>query len=236
MNMVLQMRMNAKVGEAIIQLKNTWSSKGLLLHTKIRLVNSKVKSVLLYGAETRRTTNTTTKNLQTFINNCLRRILQIRWPNTIRNSYLWEKTHQQNAGDEIRRRRWRWIGHTLRKPASTITRQALTWNPQGKRKRGRPRNTSRTDLLTDTKFLRGLAVACWITDHYHRCSNFGVGIYEGCFMFDTNYLQRKPTWQLYTFLKNRFIQLNTNTISPFIYKPSSNLSHYYKSSHNCKRH
>ena len=44
-----------------------------------------------------------------------------------------------------------WIGHTLRKPASTITRQALTWNPQGKRKRGHPRNTWRRDLQTDIK-------------------------------------------------------------------------------------
>jgi len=55
--------------------KNIWSSKVLSLHTKIRLFNSNVKSVLLYGAEAWRTTNTTTKKLQTFINNCLRRIL-----------------------------------------------------------------------------------------------------------------------------------------------------------------
>ena len=31
--------------------------------------------------------------------------------------------------------------------------------------------------------LRGLAVACWTTDHYHLCSNPGVGISEGCFVF-----------------------------------------------------
>jgi hypothetical protein len=29
--------------------------------------------------------------------------------------------------------------------------QALRWNPQGKRKRGRPRNTWRRDLENDTK-------------------------------------------------------------------------------------
>jgi hypothetical protein len=29
-----------------------------------------------------------------------------------------------------------WIGHTLRKPPNSITRQALKWNPQGKRSRG----------------------------------------------------------------------------------------------------
>ena len=68
---------------------------------------------------------------------------------TVSNSDLWEKTHQQNAGDEIWRRRWGWIGHTLRKPASTITGQALTWNPEGKRKRGHPWNMCWRDLLTD---------------------------------------------------------------------------------------
>ena len=64
---------------------------------------------------------------------------------------LWQRTNQLPAEDEIRRRRWGWIGHTLRKPASSITRQALSWNPQGKRKRGRPRNTWRRDLEADSK-------------------------------------------------------------------------------------
>ena len=35
--------------------------------------------------------------------------------------------------------------HTIRKPASNITWQALTWKPQGKRKRGRPRNAWRRE-------------------------------------------------------------------------------------------
>ena len=78
----------ARIGKArgaFIQLKNIWSSKVLSLHTKIRLFNSNVKYVLLYGAETRRTSNTTTKKLQTFINNCLIRILQIRWGGLVTN-------------------------------------------------------------------------------------------------------------------------------------------------------
>jgi len=32
--------------------------------------------------------------------------------------------------------------------------------------------------------LRGLAVECWTTYHYHPCSNPGTGISEGCFIFD----------------------------------------------------
>nr|KAG5689204.1 hypothetical protein BaRGS_014860 [Batillaria attramentaria] len=144
----------ARIGKAraaFLQLRNIWNSKTISAHTKIRLFNSNVRSVLLYGAETWRTTKTTIRKVQTFINSCLRRILQIRWPDTISNIDLWQRTHQLPAEDEIRRRRWGWLGHTLRKPTSNTTRQALTWNPQGKQKRGRPRNTWRRDLEADTK-------------------------------------------------------------------------------------
>ena len=41
--------------------------------------------------------------------------------------------------------------HTLRKPPISIGRQALNWNSQGQRKRGRPRNTWRRDLEKDIK-------------------------------------------------------------------------------------
>ncbi|BFZ07766.1 hypothetical protein BsWGS_10805 [Bradybaena similaris] len=120
------------------------------IETKIRLFNSNVKSVLLYGAEIWRTTKLTIKKIQTFMNSCIRKILQIHWPDTISNDRLWERTNQLPAGKEIRSRRWPWIGHTLRKPQNSITRQALKWNPQGKQKRGRPRNTWRHDLEADT--------------------------------------------------------------------------------------
>ena len=119
---------------AFQQLKNIWTSKNLSYNTKIRIFNTNVKSVLLYGAETWRTTINTNKKLQTFINSCLRRILKIRWPETIRNEELWERTRQRPVDIEIKQRRWRWIGHTLRKPPTNTTRQALKWNPQGKRK------------------------------------------------------------------------------------------------------
>ena len=44
---------------------------------------------------------------------------------------------------------WGWIGHTRRKPKRNITRKALQWNPQGKRGRGRPRNTWRRDFIAE---------------------------------------------------------------------------------------
>ena len=113
-----------KVRGAFIQLKNIWSSKVLSLHMKICLSNSNVKSVLLYGAATWTTTNTTIKKVQTFINKCLRRILQIHWPDTISNIDLWERTHQLTAGAETRRRPWGRNQHQL---------SPERWNPHDKK-------------------------------------------------------------------------------------------------------
>ena len=123
-----------KARTAFVMLINIWNSTKLQTRTKLRFFNSNVKAVLLYGSETWRTTKATTKRIQTFINSCLRRILHIHWPETITNKELWVRTGQTAAEEEIKRRRWRWIGHTLRKRQDTITRQALTWNLQGRRK------------------------------------------------------------------------------------------------------
>ena len=128
-------------------LRPIWRATSLSLQNKIRIFGTNVKSVLLYGSETWRVTKTNTNKLQTFINKCLRNVLQIRWPEMIPNEELWERTGQEQIITEKKRRKWGWIGHTLRKPATKYTtRQALSWNPQGKRKVGRPRQTCRRSV------------------------------------------------------------------------------------------
>ena len=64
---------------------------------------------------------------------------------------LSKKKERTNINTQIKKRKWVWIGHTLRKPPNSITRQALNWNPQGKRSRGRPRNTWRRDTESELK-------------------------------------------------------------------------------------
>ncbi|VDP36231.1 unnamed protein product [Schistosoma margrebowiei] len=105
----------------------------------------------MYGTETWRTTTIIIKILQLFINNCLREILTVRWPNTISNSLLWERTNDLQPEEEIKERRCRWIEHTLQKSSNCITRQALTWNAEGKRKRRRPKNALSRELVADMK-------------------------------------------------------------------------------------
>lgn len=128
-----------------------WKTKNISLRTKLKIFNSNVKSVLLYGSETWKNNTTIISKLQTFMNHCLRRILGIFWPNTINNIKLWELTNQEPIEIQIKRRKWIWIGHTMRRNKMAITKQALTWNPQGKRGRGRPKNTWRRSTEQEIK-------------------------------------------------------------------------------------
>ena len=86
-----------------------------------------------------------------FVNRCLRKILKLKWTDKIRNEQLWERTGQVPIQTEIGRRRWKWVGHTLRKGKNSITWQALQWNPQGSRGRGRPRETWRRCMEREMK-------------------------------------------------------------------------------------
>ena len=135
-----------KAQSTFSMLMPVWKEKCIRLQTKLRIFNTNVKSVLLYGSETWRSTKLLTKKLQTFINKCLRKILNVRWPEVISNEDLWERTQQCRIEESIKRRKWKWIGHTLRKPENNITRSALEWNPQGSRRRGRPKQSWRRSV------------------------------------------------------------------------------------------
>ena len=53
------------------------------------------------------------KKLDTFVNGSVRKILRIPWTERV-NEVVWERTGNIPLVDEVGRRRWRWIGHTLR--------------------------------------------------------------------------------------------------------------------------
>jgi hypothetical protein len=74
-----------------------------------------VKSVLLYGSETWLVTSEIRRKIQIFVNRCLRYILRIWWLNIISNKDLWRVTDQEDINLEIRKRKFRWIDHTLKK-------------------------------------------------------------------------------------------------------------------------
>jgi len=67
----------------------------------------------------------------------------------ISNEELWRRAEEIEISIQIKRRKWNWIGHTLRKGHDTIEREVLDWNPQGQRKRGRPKQTWRRSVHSE---------------------------------------------------------------------------------------
>jgi len=130
-----------KAQTAFSALNKIWHSTTYSTQTKLHTFNTNVKAVLLSGCETWKNSKYITTKLQVFINKSLKKILRIFRPDQITNNELWKCTKQPRIDLQIRKRKWGWLGHTLRKPIDEITRQALEWNPQGKRGRGRPKNT-----------------------------------------------------------------------------------------------
>ena len=137
---------SARLGKAqaiFCNLKNIWSNSQLSINTKLRIFRSSVLTVLLYGCETWRMIKSDETKLNVFLHKCLRRILKIYWSMKVTNEEIRSRTNMEEITQQIKRRRWKLIGHVLRKSATDNTRIALTWTPEGRRKRGRPKETWR---------------------------------------------------------------------------------------------
>lgn len=102
-----------KANAAFIQLYSLWKVKKIFVSTKLCSFRSNVKVVLLYKCETWKVPRIT-QSLQIFINRYLWRILRIFWPNVILNKDLWKKTQEKPVATQIKKRKWKWIGHFLR--------------------------------------------------------------------------------------------------------------------------
>nr|XP_043069933.1 uncharacterized protein LOC122322283 [Drosophila bipectinata] len=138
-----------KARSAFGRLHRVWRNQQTNRKTKLRIFNSCVKSILLYGSETWLTTQRILMKLQAYINKCLRIILGVFWPDRIANEDLWHCTGEVPIQEQIKKRKWKWIGHALRKEPGSIVRMALEWNPQGSRRVGRPKMTWRRTALLE---------------------------------------------------------------------------------------
>jgi hypothetical protein len=146
--------MNSRINKAraaFIKLNKVWRSKQFGRKTKIKLYKTLVRPVLLYGSETWKINQSDEKKLDSFQYQCLKRIMQIWWPNIISIDELNERTQIHKISHEVKRKRWNWIGHVLRKEIDHHCMTALTWQPDGKRKVGRPKTTWRRTVDKERK-------------------------------------------------------------------------------------
>jgi len=80
--------------------------------------------------------------------------MNIKWTDKITNEELWRIAHQKSIGNQIKRRKWNWIRHTLRKETGAIEKTALDWNSQGYRRSGRPKRTWRRTIEGEIRSTR----------------------------------------------------------------------------------
>ena len=97
--------------------------------------------VLIFYSETWQIDKTVNQRLDVFQSRCLRRILKIKWEERISNKEIMERTGMKKMSEEVLRKKWKYIGHILRKEPENDCVTAMTWAPDGKMKRGRPKTT-----------------------------------------------------------------------------------------------
>ena len=143
----------AKARAAFHRLQPIWKSRNFSINTKLKLYNSNIKSVLLYGSECWRIIQSDIQKVEAFHNSCLRKIHRIFWPNKITNINLLRISKCDSISTQIKQRRFRWLGHVMRMSNKKIPKTALNWTPPGKRKPGRPRTTWRRTIKAELQEL-----------------------------------------------------------------------------------
>ena len=148
---------HSKLGKArsvFREVNDVWRSTQYSINTKLKLCWSCVVSTLLYKFECWRIAEADLTKLQSFHTICLCQILRIFWLEKISNKNLLQRCQQEDMGDVITRRRWKWIGHVLRRDPQSITKTALHWTPDGKKKRGRSRAIWRKTVESEMKTIK----------------------------------------------------------------------------------
>ena len=119
-----------------------WKQRHVSRKTKLRVYNSTVLSILLYGAEAWAMNKSHERRIDGFDSRALRRLEGIYWPERISNIDLRTRTCQPEASRLAAMRRIRWYGHILRLPNDHPTKALLAFNPAEagwRRPRGAPR-------------------------------------------------------------------------------------------------
>ena len=120
---------------------------------KVRLYESLVLSVLLYGSETWQMRKVDRRRIDGFHHKCLRKILGITYRDRVTNTEIRERTNQKSLAEVICKRRWQWLGHVARMNNSRPPKKVLKWVPayMPGRGPGHPRMTWRRTLIDDLK-------------------------------------------------------------------------------------
>ena len=118
-------------------------NRNILTQTKVRIYRAAVLTVLLYGIETGTVIKSHVYRVEVFHQQCLRRIMRIKWFSNTINEIVLQRAGIENVATVISRSRLRWFGHLAvgrnKDFIRTIAQKLLQWKPRyRKRSRDRP--------------------------------------------------------------------------------------------------
>ena len=136
------------------RLNKIWRSR-LSLDIKLNLFKTIVIPTVIYSCENWKSSTTIVNKLNVFQQRCLRKILNVSYRDRITNQAILTRSKVDSLATTVEKRRLSWLGHLLRMNSSRYATKALSWTPEGRRKRGRPKNTWRRTVENDLT-IRGM--------------------------------------------------------------------------------
>lgn len=130
----------AQATKAISKLQRIWKSSSIALTQKLKLINTLVHSVFLYGCETWTLTAELEKKISSFEMKCYRRILNITFHDHITNQAVKDRlapilNNKDDLLTVVKKRKLKWYGHVSRGQGMATT--ILQGTVPGGRKPGR---------------------------------------------------------------------------------------------------
>ena len=110
--------------------KRLWSRHGISISTKVKVYNACVLTVLFYASETWTTYTRHLKQLKRFHQQCLRKILGIKWQMHISDTEILEMANIGSIEVLTSKQQLKWSGHLVRLPKERISKQIFykfTW-------------------------------------------------------------------------------------------------------------
>ena len=124
--------------------KRLWSHHGISMCTKVKVYNACVLTILLYASETWNTYTRHLKQLERFHQQCLRKILGIKWQMHISDTEILEMANISSIEVLSSKQQLRWSGNLVKLPNERIPKQMFYGQlTDGKRLAHKPKNDSK---------------------------------------------------------------------------------------------
>ncbi|XP_068236848.1 uncharacterized protein [Palaemon carinicauda] len=154
----------ARIGDAsrcYLSLTDLFKRRSITRKTKLRIYNTAIRPVLIYGCETLSLTKILEKTFEIFENGILRGIEEPIYDEEINvwrrrhNREIRNSTNQPNICDVVRSRRLQWAGHMARMDEDRAPKRIILAEVAGRRPVGWPRKDWRRCLEEDVRISGG---------------------------------------------------------------------------------